>query len=1266
MAYVNQPEPQPPYPCCAVCGAEARCFQTRSESSANLGRWFFKCPEGHKNRFFWADEWRRPGGPGTGTGGHPQPATQAGHGGLPQPQPPPQYGYYDNHGSPRFGAAAAPHQGDAFNVGQGAHQHQHQPPAYPQTPQQQRQAPPPMQSPPAAAGGHVGAGAGANAYVTPQALTGPGGGMPVQVQVLEVAPGDLGLKTPVYHEPFRNIIMELPWPESGRHWDKAAGVWHIKSTCYLEARDLLTRNGYQVQDAPARVLDILVKRTSPWNPRTTYKQAEEWVLPRVEPELWGRLFAYQREGVLAGVRFGGRVLFADEMGLGKTVQALTLMSCYPEDWPLLVICPTSLRFAWAAAVQQWLPPHLQPAPGDLWQIASATDWDRMAAAAGIEPGSVHDEYPRGAVGGGGAGGGGGGRLRPRPHIAIVSYDLAVKMTPQHAARYRSIICDECHALKNRTTQRAQKVGPLVRAAARAALCTGTAILNRPIELYTQVDMLKPGLLGSYTEYGERYCVTTANAYHHQGSGGAAGSSSPGRGGRGGYGGRGGGGGYSPAGGGGGGGFPGQEYTGANALGELKAVLGECAMVRRRKEEVLGDLPPKIRSRVPLQPCEDDLRAVGGALRDLKRVLADEAAGRVSGLEAKRARQQAWSAAYRATGPAKLTEAKAFLSRLLERDADDLTATQAAAAAAAGGGGGGGGEEAGGGGGPCKVLVFAHHQEVLNGLQEHLQQSKVMHMRIDGSTPPPEREKAVAAFQRLGPRTPRVALLSLHAAGTGLTLTAATVVVFVELDQSPALLVQAEDRAHRVGQAAHVHVYYLMAKGTLDEQIWAMLDRKRFVCGAALDGGAPGPAAAPAGHTPAAAAVPPGGTPPGAWGGGVQVADGEADADVDLDLDLEGLDVELFEEPASGQQQQQWAGRAGAGAGATGTGAGSGAGGGSQTPAQPYNDTPRSGSGPGAGAGAEAVVSGAGGAAAAGTQGTPQGAGGAGAGASASAGAGRGVAAAGGSHSEAVAAMRRNLFWDSDDDDDDEGGAGAGGGGARNGAHGGGAGNIAGNATPGMQTPPTQPPPASGYGVAGVASGAAGSNGAGGSGRLGSQPGSGLGSGGLTGETAAAGAGAGAGAAGGYAAGDVEVLDDDEEPRGAGGGGSRGGTQNSSSHLHSHADTRARTNTSVGGGSELRRRQRQDSPPYPQTQALAGPSQQQRPQPGSQQPGGSSGSGRRGGGGGIAAGGGSGGSGVVVDLTQADEEEEQRQGSGAGGQQAAKRRKAVKVEEIVID
>ncbi len=53
-------------------------------------------------------------------------------------------------------------------------------------------------------------------------------------------------------------------------------------------------------------------------------------------------------------------------------------------------------------------------------------------------------------------------------------------------RYRFVICDESHSLKDRTTKRYDRVGPLVRGAARAVLCTGTPIMNRPIEIWPQV------------------------------------------------------------------------------------------------------------------------------------------------------------------------------------------------------------------------------------------------------------------------------------------------------------------------------------------------------------------------------------------------------------------------------------------------------------------------------------------------------------------------------------------------------------------------------------------------------------------------------------------------------------------------------------------------------------------------------------------------------------------------------------------------------------
>lgn len=82
---------------------------------------------------------------------------------------------------------------------------------------------------------------------------------------------------------------------------------------------------------------------------------------------------------------------------------------------------------------------------------------------------------------------------------------------------------------------------------------------------------------------------------------------------------------------------------------------------------------------------------------------------------------------------------------------------------------------------------------------------------------------------------RVAVLSVLAAGCGLTLTKATAVVFAELYWNPGMLLQAEDRAHRIGQKCSINVHYLVAKDSIDDLIWQKLERKLNVLGNALNG-----------------------------------------------------------------------------------------------------------------------------------------------------------------------------------------------------------------------------------------------------------------------------------------------------------------------------------------------------------------------------------------------------------------------------------------------
>lgn len=96
----------------------------------------------------------------------------------------------------------------------------------------------------------------------------------------------------------------------------------------------------------------------------------------------------------------------------------------------------------------------------------------------------------------------------------------------------------------------------------------------------------------------------------------------------------------------------------------------------------------------------------------------------------------------------------------------------------------------------KFIVFAHHLEVLDQIEDSVVKKKIQYIRIDGRIDTAKRYEAVRKFQT-NPDV-LVAVLSLTASSQGITLTAASTVVFAEMNWTPGIMVQAEDRVHRIG------------------------------------------------------------------------------------------------------------------------------------------------------------------------------------------------------------------------------------------------------------------------------------------------------------------------------------------------------------------------------------------------------------------------------------------------------------------------------------
>jgi len=372
---------------------------------------------------------------------------------------------------------------------------------------------------------------------------------------------------------------------------------------------------------------------------------------------------------------------------------------------------------------------------------------------------------------------------PQSEIVIINYDIIKKFKVEiDSTDWDLMILDEVHYLKNTKAQRTQlvfgkyekggkcKIEPIK--ASRKLALTGTPIVNRPVELWPIIHALDAKVWGNFWGYAKRYCGAYQNRY-------------------------------------------GWDMSGATNLEELQEKLRMSVMVRRLKKDVLTELPPKRRQviELPANGCagiiDNETKAWARhqeMLEELKAAVElSKASENPADYENAVARlREGTQAAFTEISKIRHETALAKVPYVIEHLESIV-------------------EEGN------KVVVFAHHKDVISELKSHFTEKAVI---LTGDTKMEDRQLAVDRFQN--DDSVKLFIGSITAAGVGLTLTASSHVVFAELDWVPGNLTQAEDRTHRIGQTESVLVQHLVLEGSLDATMANTLVAKQNVIDRALD------------------------------------------------------------------------------------------------------------------------------------------------------------------------------------------------------------------------------------------------------------------------------------------------------------------------------------------------------------------------------------------------------------------------------------------------
>ena len=487
------------------------------------------------------------------------------------------------------------------------------------------------------------------------------------------------------------------------------------------------------------------------------------------------LLPYQEDGVRWIEAARGRTIVGDQQGLGKTAEQLAWLELHPELRPAVVVCPASAKWTYHSEAR--------------WVVA------RQGAAHVIS-----GMYNRGS-----------GPL-PSADIYILNYEILfttstciachgtgkqdrdgktvkcrackgngknvmVRKDLEDIGKPKAVIIDECHYLQDPLSYRTLAITKLCKDVPYVIMSSGTPIKHRPCNFYPALSITRPDLFPSFWPFGLTFCAGHRTRF-------------------------------------------GWDFSGSSNMALLHKTLTENkVLLRRVKKDVLPQLPKIRRAPVLLELDHDSREKYDFASNDflewlrvtdvkaMSRAVNAEALTRISYLKQMAARF-------------KMAQALQWIDEFLKSG--------------------------------DKLIVFAHHRAMVEMIHKKFSKISVV---VDGGTSAEQKRDAETAFQACGtcgvkkdkhdiepgackeyvPGKIKLFIGSL-AAKESLTLTAAEDVAFVELWDSPKDHEQAEERSYgRVSDPHGTTAWYLIAGGTIEENMLEMQEHKRKIIDAIIDG-----------------------------------------------------------------------------------------------------------------------------------------------------------------------------------------------------------------------------------------------------------------------------------------------------------------------------------------------------------------------------------------------------------------------------------------------